>query len=80
MYITVQFLLWSVATTLPDERVRYWNGYMLFYEKMEEPAKTPVSAKKSKIQTRKAILEGGWDMFVHCSYISLFTSHVLLIQ
>lgn len=47
------------TTTLPDERVRYWNGYMLFYEKMEEPAKTPVSAKKSKIQTRKAILEGG---------------------
>ena len=49
----------SIATTLPDERVRYWNGYMLFYEKMEEPAKTPVSAKKSKIQTRKAVLEGG---------------------
>eukprot|EP00105_Crassostrea_gigas_P001822 XP_011414140.1 PREDICTED: ubiquitin carboxyl-terminal hydrolase 24 [Crassostrea gigas] len=47
------------TTTLPDERVRYWNGYMLFYEKMEEPAKTPVSAKKSKIQTRKAIPEGG---------------------
>lgn len=47
------------TTTLPDERVRYWNGYMLFYEKMEEPAKTPVSAKKSKIQTRKAMLEGG---------------------
>ena len=44
----------SIATTLPDERVRYWNGYMLFYEKMEEPAKTPVSAKKSKIQTRGA--------------------------
>lgn len=57
--VTVQFLLCSVATTLPDERVRYWNGYMLFYEKMEEPAKTPVSAKKSKIQTRKAMLEGG---------------------
>ena len=34
----------SVATTLPDERVRYWNGYMLFYEQMEEPVKTPVSA------------------------------------
>lgn len=57
--VTVQFLLCFVATTLPDERVRYWNGYMLFYEKMEEPAKTPVSAKKSKIQTRKAMLEGG---------------------
>lgn len=57
--VTVQLLLCSIATTLPDERVRYWNGYMLFYEKMEEPAKTPVSAKKSKIQTRKAMLEGG---------------------
>ena len=55
----MRLIVVSIATTLPDERVRYWNGYMLFYEKMEEPAKTPVSAKKSKIQTRKAVLEGG---------------------
>ena len=36
-----------IATTLPDERMCYWNGYMLFYEKMEEPAKTLVSAINS---------------------------------
>ena len=28
----------SIATKLPDGGVRYWNGYMLFNEKMEEPA------------------------------------------
>ena len=43
----------SIATTLPDERVRYWNGYMLFYEKMKEPAKTPVSAKNPKYRLGK---------------------------
>ena len=53
----------SIATTVTNERMRFWNDfwndYILFYEKMEEPAKTPVSAKKSKIHTRKAVLEGG---------------------
>ena len=38
----------SIATTVTNERMRFWNDYILFYEKMEEPAKTPVSAKKSK--------------------------------
>ncbi|XP_062568779.1 ubiquitin carboxyl-terminal hydrolase 24-like [Saccostrea cucullata] len=59
------------TSSLPDERVRYWNGYMLFYEKMEEPAKTPVSAKKSKLQTRKAILEGGKDVLDKDSFMEL---------
>jgi len=31
-----------------EERLRYWNGYLLFYERMEE-VRTPVSAKKSKV-------------------------------
>ena len=34
----------SIAKTLPYESVHYWNDYMLVYEKMGEPAKTPVSA------------------------------------
>jgi len=31
-----------------EERLRYWNGYLLFYERMED-VRTPVSAKKSKV-------------------------------
>jgi len=37
----------SVSSQM-EERLRYWNGYLLFYERMEE-VRTPVSAKKSKV-------------------------------
>jgi len=40
-------LIASVSSQM-EERLRYWNGYLLFYERMEE-ARTPVSAKKSKV-------------------------------
>lgn len=39
------------ATSYPEERLRNWNGYLLFYERIEE-AKTPMSAKKSKVAMR----------------------------
>lgn len=38
--------------TYPEERIRYWNGYMLYYERIDEP-KTPVSAKKTKVSLSK---------------------------
>jgi len=37
----------SVSSQM-EERLRYWNGYLLFYERMED-VRTPVSAKKSKV-------------------------------
>ncbi|GAB1607082.1 hypothetical protein Ahia01_000991000, partial [Argonauta hians] len=36
----------------PEDRIRYWNGYMLFYERIEEP-NTPASTKKSKVSLSK---------------------------
>ncbi len=39
------------ASSYPEERLRYWNGYLLFYEKMEE-VRTPMSAKKSRVSSK----------------------------
>jgi len=36
------------ASSFPEERLRYWNAYLLFYEKVEEE-RGPLSAKKSKV-------------------------------
>lgn len=47
-----------LATNYPDERVRYWNGYMLFYEKMAE-VKTPGSAKKTRITAKRPVPDLG---------------------
>ncbi|XP_050400806.1 ubiquitin carboxyl-terminal hydrolase 24 isoform X1 [Patella vulgata] len=46
------------SNSYPEERLRYWNGYMLFYEKMDE-LKTPGSAKRSRIISRRVLPEGG---------------------
>jgi len=43
----LQCCIASVSSQM-EERLRYWNGYLLFYERMEE-VRTPVSAKKSKV-------------------------------
>ncbi|XP_063403289.1 ubiquitin carboxyl-terminal hydrolase 24-like [Mytilus trossulus] len=48
----------SSSTNYPDERVRYWNGYMLFYEKMAE-VKTPGSAKKTRITAKRPVPDLG---------------------
>ena len=41
-------ILGATGSSYPEDRQRYWNGYLLFYERVEDP-KTPVSAKKSKV-------------------------------
>ncbi|CAH1774066.1 unnamed protein product [Owenia fusiformis] len=45
---TYRAKVYDQSSSYPEERQRYWNGYLLFYERMEE-IRTPVSAKKSKI-------------------------------
>ncbi|KAL4237154.1 Ubiquitin carboxyl-terminal hydrolase 24 [Mactra antiquata] len=49
---TYKAKVYDQSNSYPEDRLRYWNGYMLFYERMDEN-KTPLSAKKSKIVTRK---------------------------
>lgn len=49
------------ANSYPEERLRYWNGYLLFYERMEEPH-TPTSAKRSRILSRRLLPHGGCVM------------------
>lgn len=44
--------VYDQSMTYPEERIRYWNGYMLYYERIDEP-KTPVSAKKTKVSLSK---------------------------
>lgn len=46
------------TSSYPEERLRYWNGYLLFYERMEEPS-TPATAKRSRILSRRMLPEGG---------------------
>lgn len=48
---TYKAKVYESSSSYPDDRVRYWNGYMLFYEKVQEP-KNPSSAKKTKIIKR----------------------------
>ncbi|XP_064607447.1 ubiquitin carboxyl-terminal hydrolase 24-like isoform X2 [Liolophura sinensis] len=56
---TYKAKIYDQSSSYPEDRLRYWNGYMLFYEKLEEP-QTPVSAKKSKITApRRAFPTGG---------------------
>ncbi|ELT87807.1 hypothetical protein CAPTEDRAFT_215538 [Capitella teleta] len=38
----------SSSTSYPEDRLRYWNGYLLFYERIDD-VRTPVSAKMSKV-------------------------------
>ncbi|XP_070196439.1 ubiquitin carboxyl-terminal hydrolase 24-like isoform X2 [Littorina saxatilis] len=46
------------TSSYPEDRLRYWNGYLLFYEKMEEP-KTSSTAKRSRILSRRMLPQGG---------------------
>lgn len=52
-YRTLNVIFVIIASSYPEERLRYWNGYLLFYERMEDTTKTPISAKKSRMSFRK---------------------------
>ncbi|XP_060555692.1 ubiquitin carboxyl-terminal hydrolase 24-like isoform X1 [Ruditapes philippinarum] len=54
---TYKAKVYEQSNSYPEDRLRYWNGYMLFYERMEE-SMTPLSAKKTKIVTRKLWPDG----------------------
>ncbi|KAL3868453.1 hypothetical protein ACJMK2_041259 [Sinanodonta woodiana] len=54
---TYKAKVYDQSNSYPEERQRYWNGYMLYYERMEE-TKTPLSAKKSKLITKKLPANG----------------------
>ena len=40
------------AEALPETRLRYWNGYMLFYEQVNDRLKTPRTPRKSMSASR----------------------------
>jgi ubiquitin carboxyl-terminal hydrolase 9/24 len=48
LYDNFCLLVSSSSSAFPEDRLRYWNGYLLFYERIDD-ARTPVSAKKSKV-------------------------------
>ncbi|XP_035828590.1 LOW QUALITY PROTEIN: ubiquitin carboxyl-terminal hydrolase 24 [Aplysia californica] len=50
--------VYDSSSTYPEERLRYWNGYLLFYERIED-LRSPVTAKRSKIISRRVLPEGG---------------------
>lgn len=37
------------ANPLPEDRLRYWNGYMLVYETMDEKMVTPKTPKTARL-------------------------------
>ena len=55
-YVIVLLLLPVTASTYPEERQRYWNGYLLLYERVEK-TRDVVAAKKSKLVMRKSLTE-----------------------
>ncbi|XP_052775472.1 ubiquitin carboxyl-terminal hydrolase 24-like isoform X3 [Mya arenaria] len=54
---TYKAKVYEQSNSYPEDRQRYWNGYMLYYERMDEN-KSSLSAKKSKIVTRKLWPDG----------------------
>ncbi|XP_052274227.1 ubiquitin carboxyl-terminal hydrolase 24-like isoform X2 [Dreissena polymorpha] len=54
---TYKAKVYDQSNSYPEDRQRYWNGYMLFYERMDDN-KTALSAKKSKIVTKKLWPDG----------------------
>uniref|UniRef100_A0A2C9KAF6 Ubiquitinyl hydrolase 1 n=1 Tax=Biomphalaria glabrata TaxID=6526 RepID=A0A2C9KAF6_BIOGL len=55
---TYKAKVYDSSNTYPEERLRYWNGYLLFYEKLDD-MRSPVTAKRSKIISRRVLPEGG---------------------
>ncbi|KAH9492249.1 Ubiquitin carboxyl-terminal hydrolase 24 [Bulinus truncatus] len=55
---TYKAKVYDSSNTYPEERLRYWNGYLLFYERLED-LRSPVTAKRSKIISRRVLPEGG---------------------
>ncbi|CAL1529935.1 unnamed protein product [Lymnaea stagnalis] len=55
---TYKAKVYDSSNTYPEERLRYWNGYLLFYERQED-LRSPVTAKRSKIISRRVLPEGG---------------------
>ena len=55
---TYKAKVYDSSSTYPEERLRYWNGYLLFYERTEEMT-SPVTAKRSRIISRRVLPEGG---------------------
>ncbi|XP_037071034.1 ubiquitin carboxyl-terminal hydrolase 24-like [Pollicipes pollicipes] len=43
---------WGPSEALPETRLRYWNGYMLFYEQVNDRLKTPRTPRKSMSASR----------------------------
>ena len=58
-FMKLIFFFLFLASSFPEERLRYWNGYLLFYERMEEP-NTPNTAKRSRILSRRMLPQGGY--------------------
>lgn len=58
LYAYLTYFLFFVLSDnpYPDVRQRYWNAYMLFYEKADEVVKTPRTPRKTpnKFSFRKS--------------------------
>ncbi|GFO40772.1 ubiquitin carboxyl-terminal hydrolase 24, partial [Plakobranchus ocellatus] len=50
--------VYDSSNSYPEDRLRYWNGYLLFYERIED-LRSPITAKRSKIIARRVLPEGG---------------------
>ncbi|XP_013409431.2 ubiquitin carboxyl-terminal hydrolase 24-like [Lingula anatina] len=55
---TYKAKIYDQSNSYPEERLRYWSGYLLFYERIEEMMRTPVSAKKSRVSKMRKSLQG----------------------
>ncbi|KAI9556016.1 hypothetical protein GHT06_018579 [Daphnia sinensis] len=42
---------YDTTNGFPETRQRYWNGYILFYDKVEDPTKTPRTPRKGTINS-----------------------------
>ncbi|KAG1652915.1 Ubiquitin carboxyl-terminal hydrolase 24 [Nymphon striatum] len=48
---------YSPSPSYPETRVRYWNAYMLFYERRDDNIRTPITPRKlssSRLSSRKS--------------------------
>ncbi len=69
--MTLYELGWT-ANGFPETRQRYWNGYILFYDRIDDSLKTPRTPRKSGGGTS---VGGGNGAGARCSsFLFLFRS------
>lgn len=57
-------LSFSAANPLPEDRLRYWNGYMLVYDSLDDRMTTPKTPKTPRVGVSSRSFRASTSRFV----------------